>query len=212
MSFATWLVFLASSLLTTFSPGPAILLAISNSLAFGARKAFFSSAGNIAGIFMVSSAAMIGLGVVLNASAMWFNIFKTVGAAYLIYLGWRQWTSRVNLFDSPLQPASQSSQSDLRLFRQGVLVAVTNPKSILFFTALFPQFINPGVPMVGQFLILTTTFAASAVIAHSSYVLLTRQLRGWFSIPGRVKLFNRCAGAAFVLLGASVLRLARQVR
>lgn len=207
MTFSTWLVFLASSLLTTFSPGPAILLAISNSLAFGAGKAIFSSAGNITGIFMVSSVAMIGLGVVLNTSAMWFNLFKTVGAGYLIYLGWRQWTSRVNLFDRPLDPSVAPMQSNVRLFRQGVLVAVTNPKSILFFTALFPQFIKTDVPMAGQFLVLTTTFAACAVIAHGSYVLLTRQLRGWFSNPGRVKLFNRCAGTAFVLLGASVLRL-----
>lgn len=207
MSLSTWLVFLGSSLLTTFSPGPAILLAISNSLAFGARKALISSAGNITGIFLVSSAAMIGLGVVLKTSAMWFNLFKAAGAGYLIYLGLRQWTSRANIFQRPLNPALPAGQTGFRLFKQGILVAVTNPKSILFFTALFPQFIKTDVPMVGQFLVLTTTFAACAVSAHVSYVLLTRQLRGWFSNPGRVTLFNRSAGAAFMLLGASVLRL-----
>lgn len=87
------------------------------------------------------------------------------------------------------------------------MVAVTNPKSILFFTALFPQFVKTDAPMVGQFFVLTTTFAACAVISHVSYVLVTRQLRDWFSNPGRMKLFNRGTGAAFVLLGASVLRL-----
>ncbi|MES2070677.1 MAG: LysE family translocator [Pseudomonadota bacterium] len=207
MNLSTWLVFLAASLVTTFSPGPAILLAVSNSVALGARKALFSSLGNATGIFLVSSAAMAGLGVVLNTSALLFGAFKLVGAAYLVYLGVRQWTSKANIFDKQALPAGDGQQGYLKLFRQGMLVAVTNPKSILFFTALFPQFIKPDVSVPEQFFVLTLTFALCAVVSHCFYVLLARHMKGWFSSDGRVKLFNRVSGGAFVVLGLGVFRL-----
>lgn len=207
MSLSTWLVFLAASLITTFSPGPAILLAISNSVAFGARKALLSSVGNATGIFLVSSAAMAGLGVVLNTSAFLFGAFKVAGAAYLIYLGIRQWSSKSNIFDKQVQPTLTSQQGPAKFFRQGMLVAVTNPKSILFFTALFPQFIKPEDSVSEQFFLLTLTFALCAVASHCFYVLLASRMKGWFSSRRRVKLFNRVSGGAFVVLGLGVFRL-----
>ncbi|WP_394780194.1 LysE family translocator [Undibacterium sp.] len=212
MSLSIWLVFLAASLVTTFSPGPAILLAISNSVAFGPKKALLSSVGNATGIFLVSSAAMAGLGVVLNTSALLFGAFKLAGAAYLIYLGVRQWRSKVNLFEQQVEPTSSASASaaadgHARFFRQGLLVAVTNPKSILFFTALFPQFIKPEVSVPEQFFVLTLTFALCAVLAHCFYVLLARRMKGWFSSKRRAQWFNRVSGGAFVALGLGVFRL-----
>ncbi len=207
MSLSIWLVFLVASLLTTFSPGPAILLAISNSVAFGARKALLSSVGNATGIFLVSSAAMAGLGVVLNTSAMLFAGFKLVGAAYLIYLGVRQWRSKANIFAQQVGAAPGQDQAPSRFFRQGLLVAVTNPKSILFFTALFPQFIKPEVSVPEQFFVLTLTFALCAIASHCFYVLLARRIKGWFSNSRRARWFNRLSGGAFICLGFGVFRL-----
>ncbi|MFZ6644872.1 LysE family translocator [Undibacterium sp. TJN25] len=207
MSLSIWLVFLAASLVTTFSPGPAILLAISNSVAFGPKKALLSSVGNATGIFLVSSAAMAGLGVVLNTSALLFGVFKLAGAAYLIYLGVRQWRSKANIFEQQVQVVPAAGEAHAKFFRQGLLVAVTNPKSILFFTALFPQFIKPEVSVPEQFFVLTLTFALCAILAHCFYVLLARRMRGWFSSRRRAQLFNRISGGAFVVLGLGVFRL-----
>lgn len=215
MTLSTWFLFITISLLTAFSPGPAVLLAVSNAIAWGPRKTLFgSSLGSVVGIFTVSAAAMAGLGTLLHSSAWLFAALKTTGAVYLIYLGWRQWTNKSSMFDKPLAaeaggPKIQKTLADLT--RQGLLVSLSNPKCILFFTALFPQFIHVESPMLPQFLALTAVFAVCSLSSHVVYVLLARQLQGWFSTPRRASLFNRICGGAFGLLGLGLLRLKNPV-
>ena len=210
MHFSNWLLFCGVALLVTFSPGPAVLLAISNAIAVGPRRAMISSLGNGVGLFIISGVAMAGMGVVLATSATAFMLLKLAGALYLVYLGVKQWRSKTSIVAAPSvaqQPRAANPNSNGRLFRQGLTVALTNPKAILFFSALFPQFIAPGEPVALQFAVLTTSFVGCAMLAHLFYANLARLLKSQLASPGRAKLFNRISGGAFVLLGLSLLRL-----
>ena len=208
MHLSNWLLFCSVALLVTFSPGPAVLLAISNAIAVGPRRAMISSMGNGFGLFIISGVAMAGMGVVLATSATAFMLLKLAGALYLVYLGVKQWRSKTSIVaDAPVAQGAANPNSFWKLFRQGLTVALTNPKAILFFSALFPQFITPGEPVAIQFTVLTTSFVACAMLAHLFYANLARLLKTQLATPGRAKLFNRISGGAFVLLGLSLLRL-----
>jgi homoserine/homoserine lactone efflux protein len=205
MHLSNWLIFCGVALVVTFTPGPGVLLAISNSLSIGPWRSMISSLGNMMGLFIISGVTMAGMGVILATSAIAFTTLKLSGAAYLIYLGIKQWRSKASLFSAPHTQAD--SHSAWRLFSQGLTVALTNPKAILFFSALFPQFIKQDAPVFPQFTVLTITFAACALISHAFYALLARSLKSQFANPRRMQLFNYASGGLFVVLGLSLLRL-----
>lgn len=205
MELSTWLLFIVVGSIAILSPGPAILLAISNSLQYGFKTVLLSSAGNIAGLLILSSAAVFGLGAVLETSTNLFLILKVVGALYLIYLGIKQWRSKVNYFSE--QQHKQKRKSKKTIFLEGFLIAITNPKAILFFTALFPQFIDLQSDLTPQFLIMTFTFMSMSFLVLSSYGLLAYKAKKWFSTNKRTIWFNRSIGSLFVLLGMALLQL-----
>jgi homoserine/homoserine lactone efflux protein len=205
MTLSNWLIFCGVALLTTFSPGPAVLLAISNSVAKGPRRAMICSLGNALGLFIVSGISMAGMGVVLATSASAFMLLKIAGAGYLIYLGIKQWRNQASAFSAV--PGAPTPNAAWRLFGQGISVALTNPKGILFFSALLPQFLTPEASLLEQFLVLTSSFSVCALISHTFYALLAHKLRDQFASPWRVRLFNRLCGGLFVVLGLGLLRL-----
>lgn len=207
MTLSTWLLYSGVALLTLLSPGPAILLAVSNSVTFGFHRVPFSTLGNITGVFLISACAMLGMGAVLKTSTLLFLLLKILGAAYLIYLGLCQWRSRKNVFLSLAPSATRAQLSDYHLFRRGLLVALTNPKAILFFTALFPQFVDPQKNLVSQFFILTSTFMFFSFLSLMGYAFLARSARSWFTNDHRALWFNRFSGGAFVCLGLALLKL-----
>ncbi len=207
MSTGGWWLFCTLSLITAFTPGPAVLLAVSNATVLGARRALISSVGNATGVFVVAVTALLGLGALLQASSAAFTALKIAGAAYLVYLGIRQWRSPPP-FAAGTSPSPANGDA-WRLFGQGVLVAATNPKSILFFTALLPQFMQPQASPWRQGLLLTVTFATCTVLSHLSYVAAARRLHRWLG-GARGYLFQRASGALFIGLGLGLLRLRRQ--
>ena len=209
MDSTKWLLFAVVALISILSPGPAVLLAISNSVRFGLRRVIYSSMGNAVGVFLVSGLAMAGLGALLKTSALLFAALKLLGAGYLIYLGFRQWKSQTNLFasDSQTQHQPQPQRSNQQLFLQGITLALTNPKAILFFTALFPQFIDDTHALMPQFMILTLTFMTISFCSLMMYGLLARSTRSWFSSGNHAQWFNRVSGSLFIVLGIGLLRL-----
>jgi homoserine/homoserine lactone efflux protein len=210
MHLSTWLVFLGVALVLTFTPGPGVLMALSNGVALGPRRAMLGSLGNAVGVFGVSAVSMAGLGVVLATSATAFLVLKFAGAAYLVYLGVRQWRSRADAFAAAPDAAAEPPRDGWRLFGHGVAVALTNPKSILFFSALFPQFIAPDAPVLEQFFVLTSTVVVCSLVSHAFYMAVARGMQRGVSSARRARWFNRVSGGLFVLLGLSLLRLRNQ--
>jgi homoserine/homoserine lactone efflux protein len=208
MSFAIWLSFLSISLITAFSPGPAILLAMSNA-SQGAGKAMLSSTGNALGIFLVSGAAMIGLGALLRTSLLLFTALKIAGALYLIYLGIKQWRGGGKAAPTTSQQLARPATSATQLFREGLLVALTNPKSIIFFTALFPQFIQTNAPIVPQFFVLTLTFVGCSLLSHATFVFIARRAGAHLNGGKKLRVLQRVSGTLFMSLGVALLAVKR---
>ncbi|MBT0963309.1 LysE family translocator [Denitromonas iodatirespirans] len=209
MAFDTWLMFVVVAALAILSPGPAILLAITNGSRGGLRAVALSSLGNILGVAAVAGVSVFGLGALLQTSALLFLVVKLIGAAYLVYLGIKQLRraavslSQAAAVDGPVQRPAAG------LFREGALVALTNPKAIAFFTALFPVFLDTGRPLALQFGLMTATFMALSFMSLLAYGALARSAGRWLAEPRRQRAFNRVTGGVFIGLGASLLSLGR---
>ena len=212
-------LFLGFALVASFTPGPAVMLAVHNAMHFGWRRAVWSSLGNISGLLVLSSLSALGINAVLQSSASAFGLMKTVGAAYLIWLGVQQWRRAAvapgaAAVDDPAaatDPALPRATASRRvLYRRGLGVALTNPKAIAFVAALFPQFLRAGEPMAPQYLLLTTTFMAVSLFALSCYaglaVLARRPLRRYFAAGWP----QRMGAMVFCGFGLALLRLHRR--
>ena len=206
MELSTWLLYVTVALVNIASPGPAILLAMSNSVSVGLRRTVLSSLGNVCGVCIVSGLAMLGLGALLKTSSLLFGALKLAGAAYLVWLGIRQWRAKASVFARRDDPGL-AARSNRQLFTQGLLLALTNPKAILFFTALFPQFLSAQHPLLPQFAIMTGSFMVLSFCSLMSYAALARSAGGWLADGRRARVFNRVAGGTFMLLGVGMLRL-----
>ncbi len=193
------------------SPGPATLMAINNSLAHGQRSAIWSSLGNASGLFCLSAAAMLGLGALLASSEWLFSMVKILGAGYLFYLGVRQLLSKTPLLaDSIHEGLSTHRPTRLKLYKSAFFTALSNPKATLFFTALFPQFINQGAALLPQFLILTAIFMALSVSSLSLYAALASRAKGILKRPELSCWVSRVVGVTFIGFGAAILAMRRQ--
>ncbi|BBP71243.1 flagellar biosynthesis protein FlgM [Pseudomonas sp. Seg1] len=193
------------------SPGPATLMAINNSLAHGQRSTIWSSLGNASGLFCLSAAAMLGLGAVLASSEWLFNAVKIIGAGYLFYLGVKQLFKKGPMLPDALEgDANKPRPTRGKLYKSAFLTAVTNPKATMFFTALFPQFIDQGAALLPQFLILTAIFMALSVSSLSVYAAIASRAKGVLTRPALSRWVSRVVGTTFIGFGAAILTMRRQ--
>ena len=157
--------------LTIASPGPGVLLTLTNTLNYNLRNAMAGIIGVAVGMGVISIIAASSVGVMITTSQLTLLIVKGIGAAYLIYLGVKLFRSVPRALNQPLSSADSTMPSASQRFRQGVLVSLFNPKPIVFFMALFPQFIHPQQPFIPQFSVLSITFCILVVVIHSLYGL-----------------------------------------
>ena len=200
MGFELWLVYLAASIGLSATPGPSGLLALTHGARHGLALASFTVLGGALGFFTLIAVSLAGLGALLVASEQAFTIAKWAGAAYLVWLGIRLWRAPVTSFGALATTATASGASRFRLFRDGFLVAVSNPKVIIFFAAFLPQFMTPGASWLSELLILGGTF----VVVETGFELMLAgmawRISPWLTRHGRW--FNRLTGGAFIGVGA----------
>ncbi|MTH96048.1 LysE family translocator [Roseibium sp. RKSG952] len=207
MPIETWLLFVAMALVPALTPGPAVLLAISNSLRFGSRATLVSGTGNAIGVAILGFLVSFGLSALLKTSATAFEAVKWAGAAYLVFLGIKTWADKSHLRAPDL--GSNLITSNGRLFRQAFIVALTNPKMMFFISALFPQFMpHHGVRLetVG---IMSSTLAAMCWANHAFIASAGTHLRQLILQPKSQTILRRTAGALFIGFGAVLAVAAR---
>jgi homoserine/homoserine lactone efflux protein len=198
MTIETWAAFAAATMVLLVIPGPTILLVISYALGQGMRTAMPVAVGVALGDFTAMSLSMLGLGALLAASSLLFTALKWAGAAYLVWLGIQLWRAG-GTFDAA--PRGDRAPA-LRMLAHAWLVTALNPKSLTFFVAFLPQFIDPGADFWTQMLIFEATFVVLAFANAIGYGLIASRARGLVSNARAVGLFNRIGGT--LLIGAGI--------
>ena len=201
MSLHSWLIFVTFVLVATLTPGPAVLYITTSSTAHGWRKSIFAALGNVTGLLCLGIMAVTGLGAVVKTSALAFSVIKYIGAAYLVYLGCRMLLKKSSTAQMPATQPDNPDFSAPRTFFQAFGVAVSNPKAIVFLTALFPQFIVTSQPLFLQFIILISTLMAFSFIFLVFYAIIAQNARDWIDKPGKSKYFQLVSGATFICFG-----------
>lgn len=207
MSLELWLAFAAASTILVVIPGPTVLLVVAYALGAGRRTALWTVIGVFFGDLVAITASVLGLGVILAASATLFTVLKFAGGAYLIYLGFR-------LFTAPVQPgrieAKAAASSGPKMALHAFAVTATNPKGMVFFVAFLPQFLDAAHPAGPQLAIMVATFTIIAAINALAFAMAAGTLRTRITQPRVMKWMNRCGGGALMAMGALTM-LARRV-
>lgn len=210
MTLTTYLLYVAAVALLIITPGPTMLMCMTNSVNHGPRRAMTSVAGAVTAVLCVMLLSAMGLGALLAASETAFTTAKVAGAAYLIWLGIKTFRSdaaalAVDDHNKAGAVGSVPAQRGRSFYLQGLLVGASNPKAILFFAAFFPQFLNPAQPMAPQFAILALTFMAFEFTVLTLCALGVARLVPLLKTSGPVKWINRICGGLFTLMGGLLL-------
>lgn len=207
MSIELWLLYLVAATGLSLTPGPNGLLALTHGARLGFRRAAFTIIGGGLGFFVLIAVSLAGMGALLVASETAFTIAKWLGAAYLVFLGVQLWRAPSPVLAPQASGADRPVESGFRLFSEGFLVAVSNPKGIIFFAAFMPQFMTPGVPFLTQLLVLGGTFVVVEILYEFMLAGLAHRIAPWLLRHGRA--FNRITGGTFVGIGAALTTAGR---
>jgi len=201
-----YLGFVLASAVLILLPGPNVTLLVANSLAYGARRALATLAGTSSAIGIQLVITVLGMTPLMVALAAWFEWLRWAGVVYLIWLGVQQWRAPPVALED-IDPAAVGRRA---LFWRGFLVSATNPKTLLFYAAFFPQFVDPSGAPLPQLLLMSATFLALATALDGGYALLAGRLRLWFRGRRRARLRNRLAGSLLIGAGLGLALVRRQ--
>lgn len=204
------LAFAAMSFLLIVIPGPSVLFVIGRALAQGRRAALTTVVGNTLGAYGLIVAVALGVGSIVERSVLVFTVLKLAGAAYLVYLGIKAWRGRGLLLAS--FAGGGAEYCGLRTFWEGFAVGVSNPKTIVFFAAVLPQFVDRGQGhVVAQMLVLGLVFNVIAIASDCAWGLVAASARDWFArSPQRLSTVGGVGGLAMIGLGVTVAATGRK--
>lgn len=200
----TLLIFAAVAFVGIATPGPTVLLALTNGSRYGVRRAAYGFAGAMLSDFVLIVAVALGLGALLMASAFWFSVVKWLGAAYLAYVGIRLLTSKGSL-DVAAAHGGAAPEPNASIFAKSFLTAVTNPKGYLFFSAFLPQFLDPSAPLAPQYVALAVTFALLDGAVMFGYALLGARAVRLLKRSSALWLERTCGAMLLALAGSLAL-------
>lgn len=207
MTPASWLLFAATETALSLSPGPAVMLVVACGLAHGWRRSLYATLGILTANALYFAISATGIGSLVAASHDLFTVVRWLGAGYLVYLG------LITIFGKP-SPLSISNltgrpSSGAAIFRSAVLLQLANPKSLLTFVAILPQFIDPAEPIGLQMAILAATSILPEFFILLAYGLLASRAREWATQPRYARLTDRVAGSLVLLAGILVASINR---
>ena len=204
VTFETWLAFAAASAVLLVIPGPTVLLVVSYALGQGWRTALPMAVGVALGDFTAMTLSMLGLGALLATSATLFTVLKWLGAAYLVYLGIKLWRAGGALEAAPRTDAVSAA----RMLGHAWLVTALNPKSITFFVAFLPAFLDPRADFATQMVTFEATFLVLAFANAFGYALVASRARRLVADPRAIGVVNKGGGGLLVGAGFATVTLA----
>ncbi len=206
MNIELYLAFCLATAVLVLMPGPIVTLVVAQSLRHGTGTGLATVAGSSLGNALLVAAGALGLSTAMVLVADLFDLIRWLGAGYLIWLGLRELRARGIGLDDAEAGARRPTRA---VFWQGIVVAVTNPKTILFCAAFFPQFIEPNAPLAPQLALMSVSFVVIGTTFDSGYALLAGRLRGFFQGGRQARIRSRITGA--LLIGTGIgLALARR--
>ncbi|CAN3128907.1 LysE family transporter [Mycobacterium sp. smrl_JER01] len=207
MAWQMWLAFLGAAIVIAVSPGAGAIQSMATGLTHGVRRGYWSILGLEIGLMLQLTLVAVGLGAAVANSILAFTVIKWVGVAYLVYLAIRQWRSATVDLNAQLDRATGDGRRALLV--RGFLVNATNPKGLLFFLAVMPQFVVPTSPLLPQYLAIGATMVAVDVVVMGLYSGLAVRLLAWLHTPRQQTLLNRVFSGLFAA-AAVVLSLLRR--
>jgi len=207
MSLHVWLTFVVAALLISLSPGAGAISCMASGMRYGYRRSLPNIAGMQLGIALQLTVVGVGLGALIAASTLAFNLVKLFGVAYLCYLGWQQFRAEARPLE--LGETGAAAATPRALLMQGFLVNASNPKATIFLLAVLPQFIDPHAPALPQYLVCMATLTVVDLVVMSGYALFAARVLRLLREPRQLRWLNRGFGSVFVL-AAGFLALFRR--
>ena len=197
-----YLAFAVAVVLLMLLPGPMVSLIVGNSIAYGSRLGMVTVLGSCTAMVIQLTATGFGMAGLLGTLGSWFEWLRWIGAAYLVYIGIVQWRAPPSDFST----AKQTFKSARSIYLRGFLVSLTNPKTLFFYGAFFPQFVTLDRPLTPQILVLSATFVGLALAIDTGWALAAGRVRVFLAARGRLR--NKISGG-FLMGAGAVLALAR---
>ncbi len=195
-----YLLYVGVAAATILLPGPAVMLTINNSIQRGLLMALAGILGIALAILVVAAISATSLGIILASSVMAFTLVKLIGAAYLIYLGVKMWRTKRTIATEVIRKEG----SLLKCFAEGFLVSISNPKAVIFFISIFPQFIDLSQEYKPQFILLAVTFSALVIVIHTTYALFSSFAKAKLTSGNIGSILNKVSGGVFVGFGINL--------